>query len=80
MYALKYDATIAAVWDSLPAPVSGQLNDVLAAACADPLSVTVPYGEDDGIMRMLVLDDVFVVIYLGHQTKTLHIYQIDYLG
>ncbi|MFF4406668.1 hypothetical protein ACFY2W_01315 [Streptomyces sp. NPDC001262] len=80
MYALKYDATIAAVWDALPQAVSEQLNDGLAAACADPLTATVPYGEDDGIMRMLVLDEVFVVIYLGHQTKTLHIYQIDYLG
>ncbi|MEX2984360.1 hypothetical protein [Streptomyces sp. C36] len=80
MYALKYDATIAAVWDSLPPPVSAQLSDVLAAACTDPFAATVPYGEDDGIMRMLVLDEVFAVIYLGHQTKTLHIYQIDYLG
>ncbi|GAA2724257.1 MULTISPECIES: hypothetical protein [Streptomyces] len=80
MYALKYDATIAAVWDCLPAPVSEHLSGVLAAACADPLASTVPYGEDDGIMRMLVLDDVFLVLYLGHQTRTLHIYQIDYLG
>ncbi|AZQ74692.1 MULTISPECIES: hypothetical protein [Streptomyces] len=80
MYALKYDATIAAVWDSLPPSVSARLSDVLASACTDPFTVTVPYGEDDGIMRMLVLDEVLVVIYLGHQTKTLHIYQIDYLG
>jgi hypothetical protein len=42
--------------------------------------IAVPYGEDDGIIRMLVLEDVFVVIYLGHQSKSLHIFQIDYLG
>ncbi len=80
MYALKCDATTAAVWDSLPSPVSERLCDVLAAACTDPFTTTVPYGEDDGVMRMLVLDEVLVVIYLGHRTKTLHIYQIDYLG
>ncbi|GHF30679.1 hypothetical protein GCM10010218_09970 [Streptomyces mashuensis] len=80
MYALKYDTTVAAVWDSLPPEVSEQLSDVLATACTDPLGATVPYGEDDGMMRMLVLDEVFAVIYLGHRTRTLHLYQIDYLG
>ncbi|GAA0453971.1 hypothetical protein ACFQ2B_27735 [Streptomyces stramineus] len=80
MYVLKCDATNQAVWDSLPQSVSERLTLALAAACTDPLGATEPYGEDDGIMRTLVTGDLLLVIYLGHQTKTLHIYQIDYLG
>ncbi|MFH8785105.1 hypothetical protein [Streptomyces roseoverticillatus] len=80
MYALHCNATNQAVWDSLPQPVSERLTLALAAACADPIAATEPYDEDDGIMRTLVLSDLFVVLYLGHQTKTLHIFQIDYLG
>lgn len=80
MYALRCDAVNQAVWDGLPDEASERLAIALAAACADPLGTTQPYGEDDGIMRTLVTGDILVVIYLGHQTKTLHIFQIDYLG
>jgi hypothetical protein len=41
---------------------------------------TEPWGIDDGVTRMLVLSDVFAVLYLEHSAKALHIYQIDYLG
>lgn len=80
MYALRCDAVNQAVWDGLPAEASERLALALADACADPLAATQPYGEDDGIMRTLVTGDILAVIYLGHQTKTLHIFQIDYLG
>lgn len=80
MYALRCDAVNQAIWDGLPADTSERLALALAAACADPLGTTQPYGEDDGIMRTLVTGDILAVIYLGHQTKTLHIFQIDYLG
>lgn len=80
MYALRCDAINQAVWDALPVEASERLALALADACADPLGTTQPYGEDDGIMRTLVVGDLLVVIYLGHQTKTLHIFQIDYLG
>jgi hypothetical protein len=79
-YALRYDKAISAVWDSLPPAASRALADAAARVCEDPLGATVPYGEDDGIMRMLILDDLFAVLYLGHQTRTVHVYQIDYLG
>lgn len=80
MYALRCDAGNQAVWDGLPDEVRERLALALADACVDPFAVTDPYGEDDGIMRTLVTGDLLVVIYLGHQTKTLHIFQIDYLG
>ncbi|MFI0218809.1 hypothetical protein [Streptomyces lydicus] len=80
MYVLKCDAIRQAIWDGLPQPISEQLTRALAKACADPVGATQPYGEDDGIMRTLVLPDVFAVIYLGHQTKTLHIYTIEYIS
>ena len=80
MYALRCDAVNQAVWDGLPAEASERLALALADACNDPIGATQPYGEDDGIMRTLVTGDILVVLYLGHQTKTLHIFQIDYLG
>lgn len=80
MYALRCDAGNQAVWDALPEDARARLALALADACTDPIGATQPYGEDDGIMRTLVTGDILVVIYLGHQTKTLHIYQIDYLG
>ncbi|MFE0458573.1 hypothetical protein ACFW1A_04830 [Kitasatospora sp. NPDC058965] len=79
-YALRYTKTIAAVWDSLPATVSEGLAQALVAVCEDPLGSTEPYGDDDGIMRTLVVGALFAVLYVGHQTRTVHIYQIDYLG
>lgn len=80
-YALRYDKTIEAVWDTLPQAVSQALGDALAQACADPLGRTEAYGEDDGVMRTLMVSEtLFAVVYLGHQTRTVHVYQIDYVG
>lgn len=80
-YALRCDKTVEAVWDTLPSAVSEALGAALAEACADPLGRTRPYGEDDGVMRTLVVNDVlFAILYLGHQTRTVHVYQIDYVG
>jgi hypothetical protein len=80
-YALRYTKAVSAVWDSLPDGVSQALAQALVAVCEDPLGSTEPYGDDDGIMRTLVVGDLlFAVLYVGHQTRTVHIYQIDYLG
>ncbi|MFC8447641.1 hypothetical protein [Kitasatospora sp. NPDC057223] len=79
-YRLHDEPTIRTVWDSLPPDVSAQLTLALAQVCNDPLGSTAPYGEDDGVMRTLVLDHLMAVLYLGHQTKTVHVFQIDYLG
>ena len=80
MYALRCDAVNQAIWDGLPDEARERLALALAAACENPIAATQPYGEDDGIMRTLVTGDILAVIYLGHQTKTLHIYGIEYLG
>ncbi|MFJ8474185.1 hypothetical protein [Kitasatospora sp. NPDC094011] len=79
-YSLQCSRTVEAVWDSLPQTVSGRLAVALARACDDPIGETQPWGVDDGVTRMLVLADVFAVLYLEHSAKVLHIYQIDYLG
>jgi hypothetical protein len=79
-YSLQCSRIVEAVWDSLPQAVSGRLAAALARACDDPMGETEPWGIDDGVTRMLVLSDVFAVLYLEHSAKALHIYQIDYLG
>ena len=81
-YRLKYDATAEVVHDAMPAPASERLTLTLALAlaCRDPLAHSVPYGEDDGVMRMIITDDALAVIYLGEIGKTLNVVQISYLG
>lgn len=80
-YVLRYDKVIEAVWDSLPPEASQALSEALGEVCADPLGRTDPYGEDDGVMRTLIVGDLlFAVLYLGHQSRTVHVYQIDYVG
>jgi hypothetical protein len=80
-YILRVDAVMQKTWDSLPNAASLALTDALTRVCDDPLGTTDPYGEDDGIMRMLIVSGVlFAVIYIGHQTRTVHLFQIDYVG
>jgi hypothetical protein len=80
-YALRCDKTIEAVWDTLPQVASEVLGAALAQVCADPLGRTEAYGEDDGVMRTLMVSEtLFAVVYLGHATRTVHLYQIDYVG
>ncbi|MGW6912552.1 hypothetical protein ACWGB8_01820 [Kitasatospora sp. NPDC054939] len=79
-YTLQCSPTVAAVWDSLPQPVSERLAIAIARACDDPIGETEVWGVDDGVARMLVLADVLAAVYLDHSTKSLHIYQIDYIG
>lgn len=80
MFRLKYDPAAEAVHESMPTAASEALTLALAAACHDPLAATQPYGEDDGIMRMIVTEQAFAVILAGHQTKTLTVLQVTYLG
>ncbi|MFC8065462.1 hypothetical protein [Streptomyces sp. NPDC057293] len=80
MYRLKYDPAAEAVHEAMPAAASESLTLALAAACHDPLAVTQPYGEDDGVMRMIVTDQAFAVLLVGHQAKTLTVLQVTYLG
>lgn len=80
MYRLKYDPAAEAVHEAMPNPASEALTLALADACHDPLGVTEPYGEDDGIMRILVSEHAFAVLLAGHQTKTITVLQVTYLG
>jgi hypothetical protein len=44
VYELRYDATIEAVWDSLPEQVRDEFDRAILAACEDPYGATEPYG------------------------------------
>jgi hypothetical protein len=80
VYVLKYDVLAEAAHDALPRDASEALTLALADACRDPLGATVPYGEDDKIMRMVVTDHAFAVLLLGHVLGTLTVLQISSLA
>ena len=80
MFRLKYDAAAEAVQEAMPAAASETLTLALADACHDPLAATQPYGEDDGVVRMIVTEQAFAVLLVGHQTKTITVLQVTYLG
>lgn len=79
-YRLKYDPGVEAVHDALPPAASQTLMPPLADACHDPIAATVPYGEDDGVMRMLVTEQAFAVLLIGETLKTVTVLQITWLG
>jgi hypothetical protein len=80
IYRLKYDPAAEAVHEAMPTAASEALTLALATACHDPLDATQPYGEDDGVMRMIVTDQAFAVLLVGHTLKTVTVLQINYLG
>ena len=80
MYRLKYDPAAEAVHEAMPPAASETLTLALADACHDPLAATQPYGEDDGIMRMIVTEHAFAVLLVGQTLKTITVLQVTYLG
>ncbi|MER5509367.1 hypothetical protein ABT052_29120 [Streptomyces sp. NPDC002766] len=80
MFRLKYDSAAEAVHEAMPAAASEALTLALADACHDPLAATQPYGEDDEVVRMLITEHAFAVLLIGHQTKTITVLQVTYLG
>ncbi|GAA4824004.1 hypothetical protein [Streptomyces ziwulingensis] len=80
VYCLKYDPAAEAVHEAMPQAASEALTLALADACRDPLAVTQPYGEDDGVMRMAVTGQAFAVLLVGQHTKTITVLQVTYLG
>jgi hypothetical protein len=80
VYALRYDSTIEAIWDSLPREASEQFTLSIANACEDPFSATEPFGIDDGHTRLLQLPHVVAMLYLDHEDKELRVYSLDYLA
>lgn len=79
-YRLHYDLAAAAVHDAMPPEASEQLTLVLADVCDDPIGNTIPYGEDDHVMRMVITDHAFAVILVGGALKQVTVLQINYLG
>ncbi|MEU4063453.1 hypothetical protein AB0F25_13630 [Streptomyces wedmorensis] len=78
VYRLKYDPAAEAVHEAMPATSSEALTLALAAACSDPIGATEPYGEDDGVIRMLVTDAAFAVLLVGDTLKAVTVLQISY--
>ncbi|MFJ5785367.1 hypothetical protein [Streptomyces hydrogenans] len=79
-YRLKYDPGAEVVHESMPPGPSEVLTLALADACNDPLGATEPYGEDDGVIRMLITPDAFAVLLIGNTMKTVTVLQVNYLG
>lgn len=79
-YLLKYDPAAEAVHDAMPTEASEQLTLALADVCQDPLGRSIPYGEDDKVMRMVITDHAFAVILVGHVLKTVTVLQINHLA
>ncbi|MFI8962083.1 hypothetical protein ACIGO8_08200 [Streptomyces sp. NPDC053493] len=79
-YRLKYDPAAEAVHEAMPPGPSEALTLALAAACNNPIGATQPYGEDDGVIRMLITDHAFAVLLIGDVLKTVTVLQINYLG
>ncbi|MFJ5595673.1 hypothetical protein ACIQCG_38785 [Streptomyces noursei] len=80
MYRLKYDPAAEAVHEALPAVASEELALALSDACTDPLYATIPYGEDDKYVRMILGEHTAAVILIGHTLKTVTVLQVTYLG
>ena len=80
MYRLKYDTAAEAVHEAMPPAASETLTLALADACHDPIAATEPYGEDDGVMRMLITEQAFAVLLVGQTLKTITVLQVTYLG
>jgi hypothetical protein len=78
-YRLKYDAPAEAVHEAMPPGPSEALTLALAAVCDDPIAATQPYGEDDGVVRMLIMERVFAVLLIGETLKTITVLQVTYL-
>jgi hypothetical protein len=79
IYRLKYDPAADLVHESMPPAASEALTLALADACHDPIAATVPYGEDDKVMRMIVTEQAFAVLLVGHTLKTITVLQVTYL-
>lgn len=80
MYRLKYDPAAEAVHEAMPPAASEALTLALADTCHDPIAATQPYGEDDGVVRMLVTEQAFAVLLVGDTFKTITVLQITYLA
>lgn len=68
-----------AVRASLPPAALDALDAALRAVRDDPFGSTEPYGEDDGVMRHLVLPAVMAVLLVDEPAKRVVVVQISHL-
>ncbi|MFF3518841.1 hypothetical protein [Streptomyces sp. NPDC002573] len=71
IYRLKYNPAVETIHEAMPPAASEALTLALADACYDPIAATEPYGEDDGVVRMLVAEHVLAVLLIGQTFKTI---------
>lgn len=79
-FRLRLDPTVHAIYAALPELARRDMAVILLDALEDPLAHSTPYGEDDGILRTLALGSITLAALIGHQTKTITVLQISYLG
>jgi len=80
-YRLRITPDLRRVWETLPQQAAEELTVALARVCDDPLGETVPYdGDEDGVMRELVLPSVVAVLLVLDGTKSVHLMQLAHLG
>lgn len=81
MYELRYDATVEAVWDSLPDQAREEFDRAILAVCQDPYGTTEPYGIDDGVTRTLIRPHTVAVLLISQAPRQLlRILQVTHLG
>ncbi|WP_225849125.1 type II toxin-antitoxin system RelE/ParE family toxin [Streptomyces sp. HPF1205] len=80
MYRLKYDPAAEAAYDALPADAGRQFTLALADVCRDPFGHSIPYDDNDGVVRMVVTDQVFAVVLVGDALRTVTVLQISSFG
>lgn len=68
-----------AVRASLPPATLDALDAALRQVRDDPFGTTVPYGEDDGVMRHLVLPSVMAVLLVDEPAKRVVVVQISHM-
>ncbi len=77
-YQLRLDPTLHGKYAKLPDDARRDLGACLLDTLADPIAHSLPYGEDDGVMRTVARGYVTAVILIGEKTVT--VVQITYAG
>ncbi|MCX4669712.1 hypothetical protein OG453_24020 [Streptomyces sp. NBC_01381] len=80
IYDLHWDPELYKTYASLPAPARRELAAALIDAQADPLSATLPYGHDDGVIRLLETGSTLTVLLICHTKMKLAPVQITFVG
>lgn len=79
-YRLRFSPELDDLLASLSESARHDLGLSVINVLIDPLRHSLPYGEDDGIMRTIGQGDVQAVILINHETKSLLVMQIIHLG